>query len=137
MPKCVVIHSTGVPYQKADTVAEYFQHAETSAHFVVGDKEVIQVVPLDRIAYHAGKGYPDFSTKWKTMFGCNPNKVSIGIEMVEGPDHHVSTATLINTYDLIKQLNLPWFTHGEITGKNCPLESNRHEFWASRFEALV
>lgn len=56
-PRYIVIHNTAND-ASAENEIKYMQSnaKETSYHFAVDDKEIIQAVPLDRNAWHAGDG---------------------------------------------------------------------------------
>lgn len=78
MPDTVIIHYTAGPY-KASLNTLTNPKVKASAHILVDrDGSVIQMVPFDTIAWHAGRS----SYKGRTGF----NKYSIGIEIVNsGP----------------------------------------------------
>jgi N-acetylmuramoyl-L-alanine amidase len=73
-PEYLVIHYTAAG--NADGVISWFRNpqSEVSAHLVIGrNGDITQVVPFDRIAWHAGK------SQWDGRAGLN--KFSIGIEL--------------------------------------------------------
>ena len=73
-PTAVVIHFTGGG--SAESSANWFQNpnAKASAHIIIDRSgAIIQCVPFNRIAYHAGK------SRWKGRVGAN--NFSIGIEI--------------------------------------------------------
>lgn len=74
-PSLVVLHYTAMP--DIDAVERWLcnPEAEVSAHLIVGrDGQVRQIVPFDRVAWHAGK------SEWRGETGLNSR--SIGIELV-------------------------------------------------------
>jgi len=77
-PRGIVLHETASSLTKFNVV-NYFQggSAKVSAHFIIErDGTVTQMVPLDRVAYHAGR------SRWGDINGCN--SAFIGVELV-GP----------------------------------------------------
>ena len=99
-----------------------------SAHFIVGiSGEVIQCIPSEEMAYHAGaKTYtPDALGR----LGHYPNNCTIGIELCHPEDDgRFSVETLLATAKLCASLCIQFdldpftdiWTHYGITGKNCP-----------------
>lgn len=77
-PKFIVAHETAGRIEKGSSVKWFAsKECKTSAHFCIErDGEVVQQVPLNRKAFHAGV------SKWKGISGLN--SCSIGIELV-GP----------------------------------------------------
>lgn len=77
-PKFIVVHETAGRVEKGSSVKWFAsKECKTSAHFTIErDGEVVQQVPLNRKAFHAGV------SKWKGISGLN--SCSIGIELV-GP----------------------------------------------------
>jgi N-acetylmuramoyl-L-alanine amidase len=75
-PSLIVIHYTASGGADASGDVSWFRNpqAKVSAHFVVGrDGGIVQCVPVNRVAWHAGKSI------WKGKNGCNA--FSIGIEV--------------------------------------------------------
>lgn len=75
VPRFLVIHYTAS--HGLDDTLDWFTDPEsrTSAHFVVGrDGRIVQLVPLDRRAWHAG------DSAWQGRVGMNAH--AIGIELV-------------------------------------------------------
>ncbi len=72
---CVVLHSTVIPTTE-DTVRVFLDtKTQVSAHFVVGkDGQVIQMVPIEKRAWHAGESILEGRPR--------VNELSVGIEMV-------------------------------------------------------
>lgn len=75
-PRMIVLHDTAGRLDKGNSVAWFrSKPCKTSAHLVVErDGSVTQMVPFDRVAFHAGR------SRWRDWVGCN--SVSIGIEIV-------------------------------------------------------
>lgn len=74
-PKFIIVHYTAST-ASAHKIAKYFSNssAKVSAHFVIGENgEIIQCVPLNEAAWHAGK------STWFEYDGLNA--YSIGIEV--------------------------------------------------------
>lgn len=127
IPKGLVIHWTANLGKGANARANrnYFNSGvPASAHYVVDDKEIIQCIPENEIAYHVGaKNYKSAAVK---ILGPYPNKTTIGIEWCvnEGNDfwktyHNVAYLAR----DILKRYG--WTTnnlwrHFDITGKDCP-----------------
>jgi N-acetylmuramoyl-L-alanine amidase len=98
-----------------------------SAHFIIGiEGEIIQCLPLDEMAYHAGAKF--YRPEAVTAFGHYPNNCTIGIELCH-PDESgkFTPATLdaarVLCWTLCGEFNLAQkdiWTHHQITGKLCP-----------------
>lgn len=75
-PTLIVLHDTAGRLDKGSSVAWFrSKECKTSAHFVVErDGEIVQMVPTDRKAFHAG------ASTWRGRQFCN--SISIGIEIV-------------------------------------------------------
>lgn len=93
-----------------------------SAHYIVDDREIVQCIPDNEMAYHVG------ATEYKTTrFGSYPNASLLGIEMCVNADGNFKVvyeqtvqlaAMLIKKYGLNPDTDL--VRHYDITGKNCP-----------------
>lgn len=120
--RAIVIHSTAASGQRASVTASYFDRANANAHFVVEPGHVVQCVPLDCEAWHAGKPYPDFGSEARRLSLLpNPNRFTIGIELAETQAGLVAEETWVTCTDLLAVLpQLPILTHREVCGKNCP-----------------
>lgn len=128
----IVWHWTGAAGQVKETTARYFEilgrqdpeDGETyaSSHYIVDEAGVLQVIPDEEIAYHAGSGW------W--------NLNSIGIEICH-PDWtgQFPVATLANFCELSASLCERYgirpltqiVRHFDVTGKRCPLWFVEHE----------
>ena len=123
--KYIVIHDTGNQTDTASGNAKYFQtKRESSAHYFVDDKEIIQLVLDEDKAWHAGKPIGDIS-----------NSNSIGIEMCR-VNNDVTQTTEEKTILLVKQLmalhKIPVenvVRHFDASGKNCPAAFSKND-WA-------
>ena len=72
---CIVLHSTVEPTTEGTEQIFLNRTTKVSAHFVVGkDGRVIQMVPIEKRAWHAGKSLLEGQT--------DVNNFSVGIEMV-------------------------------------------------------
>lgn len=121
-PKYIVIHNTSNASKGANAEAHYKywstnSNANSSAHFVVDDHSIIQLLELNQRAWHVGdnKGYSDIT-----------NSTSIGIEICENSDGDYNKAeenakdlvahllkTLGMSIDCVKM-------HKDASGKYCP-----------------
>lgn len=124
--KGVVIHYVSNPGSSAKANRRYFENlaktheAKASAHFIVGlDGEILQLVPLDEIAYCSN----DANTYTISIECCHPDKS--GKFNQETYQSAVKlTAWLcclyhLNSYDVIR--------HYDVTGKKCPRYFVDHE----------
>lgn len=125
-PEYIIIHDTGNRSAGANTMAHYNywtsgKSEKTSAHFVVDDSTVMQLLELDQVGWHTG-----------VLFTKNPkvpqavNKNSIGIELCVNEDGDFME-TMKNGIALTKYLmdkfDIPAekvITHNDSTGKICP-----------------
>lgn len=95
-PQYITIHSTGNPKSTARNERAWLTNPSNtvtaSYHIVVDEKEAIEVLPLNEVAWHAGDG------------ASGPgNRKSIGIEICESGD---GAKTLANAANLVaKMLN--------------------------------
>lgn len=87
---------------------------QASWHYAVDDKSIIQSIPEDEVAWHAGDG---------TGKG---NMQTIAIEICVNPDSDLTKATdnaAALAADILKRYGLPataLFQHNHWSGKNCP-----------------
>ena len=118
-PKYITIHDTG----NASKGAGAKNHAiyagrgvnEVGYHFVVDDKNIYQLLPLNENAWHAGDGGNGTG-----------NRQSIAIEICENPESNRATAEKnaqqLTAY-LMKKCSIPLSNvkqHYDWNGKNCP-----------------
>jgi len=139
--KAIVLHWTANLNKGANAKAnrDYFNSTQrkASAHFIVDEKEVIQCLPLNEVAYHCGDrnhrilkkdvkkyGYTKFGFSLLDEKRLTPNFYTIGVEMCVNSDGDFKE-TLRRTVKLIRYLksihgNVPLVRHYDITGKKCP-----------------
>ncbi len=128
--KGIIIHWTSNTNKGADAQAHfnYFQDhdVQASAHYMVDDKKIIQIIPDDEVAYHVGSRYYKPIGESIMEGALSPNYFLIGIEMCVNSDS-IWENTYKNTVDLTRYLlqkhnlnsNQIW-RHWDITGKDCP-----------------
>lgn len=128
-PKALVIHWTANMNKGADAVANrnYFEnHPENkvSAHYIVDDKQIIQCIPENEMAYHVGARQYKFDAVQK--LSSYPNNCTIGIEMCVNADGDFKK-TYQNTVELAADIlkRYGWgvdrlWRHYDVTGKDCP-----------------
>lgn len=128
--KGIAIHWTGNTDVGANALANrtYFNTTKSygSAQYVVDDKQIIQCVPDDEVAYHVGANKYTALGQSLREGAYSPNYYLIGIEMCVNRDGNWGmtycntvelTAYLLKTYRLaINSL----YRHYDITGKDCP-----------------
>lgn len=129
----IVIHWTANTDKRADAVANrnYFNSTNTyaSAHYIVDDKNIVQCIPDNEVAWHVGD-FPKLSNlprrkEIKNKKG--PNYALIGVEMCVNKDGDwVSTynRSISLVRSLMKKHNLgidQIYRHYDITGKDCPI----------------
>lgn len=112
-PKHITIHNTGNTGATAEQNSEYVDNAfdkYVSWHFTIGNGIVIQEMPINEVAWHAGDG------------GKGPgNRNSIAIEIAEVEGAYKTAIEFIK--DLMKYLNFgidKIYPHKHWSGKNCP-----------------
>jgi len=150
--RSIVLHYTGSPGSSAESVQYYFSGLARQVNTKIGttyassqltvglDGEIIQLMPLDEVAYHTGGylppvpantpaylTYTDKITSYILSYG-NPNYSSIGIEMCINSDWKLTEKTITSTayltaylcqiYRLTPESDL--YRHGDITYKECP-----------------
>ncbi len=146
----VVVHDTG--NSKAGATAEMHDRYITnlnndsastyiSWHYTVDDSEIIQHLPLDEVAYHAGDGSTVFGDIWNsTTYGKTDcigggNRNGIGIETCvdQGSDY---TETMRKTAKLVAELLIQYGLnidrvkqHWHFSGKNCPQVMRENNRW--------
>ncbi len=124
-PKYIVIHETDNTYIGADAESHYryFNGGDrgASAHYVVDDKQVIQLVEHNAQSWHNGKKY----VSSPAVPQCN-NSNSIGIEICvnQDGDYRKAVANAVElTRKLMKELNISVdrvIRHYDSCGKQCP-----------------
>ena len=129
-PKYITVHETGnrAPGANAEMHRRFVHNGggqeNVSFHFVVDDREVIQLLPLTEIGWHAGDGY----------YGTG-NRQSIAIEVCVNIDANRDKA-LSNLIELLAALLrlYGWSTnvivqHNRWSGKNCPALIRAERKW--------
>jgi len=137
----IVIHDTGNPKAEADAMAHYrfFSSGdmESSAHYFVDDRQVVQIIDDSEGSWHSG-------VKYKTPATPISNHNSIGIEMCINSDGDYDKA-MRNTIDLAAYLLWKYdldmdhlVRHYDANGKICPLTMSYNN-WAKweEFKAAV
>ena len=128
-PIFIVVHDTGNKSFGANAKAHYNYfnggNRNSSAHFFVDDKEIVETVEVSLASWHCGDG--------KNKYGIN-NRNSIGIEMCVNSDSDWNK-TMENTLCLIRFLmnsyNISWNNvarHYDASRKMCP-RSMSDENW--------
>lgn len=110
----IVIHNTANPNSTAQNERDYLVNptnvSSTSFHIVIDEHEIIEAIPTNEVAFHAGA--------WEG------NQRGIGIEICES-EHYAKAefnAVKLTAY-LMKHYHLPIEavkTHHDFSGKNCP-----------------
>ena len=138
--KFIVVHDTGNKSKGADAMAHYRYfnsgNRNASAHYFVDDKEIVQLVPDDKSAWHVGDGRGKFGIL---------NSNSIGIEICVNSDGDYETA-YNKTIELVKYLmekhNIPFdnvVRHYDASRKSCPrsMMDNNWKLWKEFKEKLI
>ena len=112
--KYIVIHNTANEESTARNERDYLTNpnntSSTSFNIVVDDKEIIEAIPANEMAFHAGDR--------------EGNQKGIGIELCESGDFEKTKANaaklvayLMKTYDIsLSEVR----THHDFSGKDCP-----------------
>lgn len=123
----ITIHNTANPSSTARNERNWLtnpaNNATASYHIVIDEREAIECIPLNEVAWHAGDGSGAGSG----------NRTSIGIEITESGNY---AATLDNAATLVASMlkERGWGTdrlrrHYDWSGKNCPRLMNRDGSW--------
>lgn len=125
IPEYITIHSTGNPKSTAQDERNWLinpnNNRVASWHIVVDEKEIIEAIPLNELAYHSGAKEGNYK--------------SIGIEICESGNRQKA---LENTVKLVTKILLEkdWGIdrlkrHFDWSGKNCPniFNYNNWEGW--------
>jgi N-acetylmuramoyl-L-alanine amidase len=110
----ITIHNTANPKSTAKNergwLTNEYNNRYASYHIVVDEKEAIEVIPFNEIAYHAGDK--------------QGNLTSIGIEICESGDYNKTMVNAVKLIaDLLTKLNMATKNlrqHHDWSGKNCP-----------------
>lgn len=78
----IVAHDTGNPGSNAIGNRDYFQETmpKSSAHTFVDDQRIIEMIPIDEVAYHVRYSVPTDNE----LYGYNANSAAIGVELCYG-----------------------------------------------------
>jgi N-acetylmuramoyl-L-alanine amidase len=133
----LVWHYTASPGASANNIARYFNGTcivskrYASAHDAIDEKEVVNMIPYNLIAYHAH----DRSRQQldRNRYGSNANFTTLGMELCIDKNGNLLPATYENAVKhgakLCKMFNLDPIKHNhrhfDVTSKNCPA------FWVS------
>lgn len=144
--KYIVIHYTSNKNDTAEGNCKYFQRdlkAEgknvASAHYFVDDKEIVQSVYDNYVAYSVG------GAKWNNgggrLYGVAKNANTLNIELCGNSERRASDKTIERALSLtrakMREYNIPKervIRHYDVNGKLCPLYwvddlTWREEFW--------
>ncbi|MCG7407677.1 N-acetylmuramoyl-L-alanine amidase [Paenibacillus sp. ACRRX] len=134
-PTTITIHNTGNPTSTAKNERAWLTNPSNSRtasyHIVVDEREAIECLPLNEVAWHAGDGNGD------------GNRKSIGIEICESGDY---AKTLDNAADLVAKMlqERGWGVdrlrrHYDWSGKICPRLMYDNGKWTgwTKFKAEV
>jgi len=110
----ITIHNTGNPRSNALNERDWLENPnnkrQASFHLAVDERRIVEVIPLNEIAYHAGDR--------------TGNATSLGIEICESGNY---VQSLENTADLVADLLISknktvkdLRQHYDWSGKNCP-----------------
>lgn len=128
VPEYLTIHSTGNPKSTAQNERDNLNRPDntttTGFHIVVDEKEAIECIPLNKVAYHAGDG----------AYG-RGNSKSIGLEICESGDRAKTLENAVKvSAKILHEMN--WGIdrlkrHYDWSGKNCPriLSANNWSGW--------
>lgn len=129
----VTIHNTGNPTSKATGERGWLENPQNmrvaSFHLVVDDSMVIECIPLNEVAWHAGTSQGNFG--------------SIGIEICESGDYDRAMHNAVElTAALLLSKNLSvndLRQHHDWSGKDCPWKIRHgHNGWTwERFKLMV
>jgi N-acetylmuramoyl-L-alanine amidase len=133
-PEFITIHSTGNPSSTARNERGWLTNPSNtrtaSWHICVDEKEAVEAIPLNEVAWHAGDG------------NGQGNRASIGIEICESGDRE---KTLRNAVQLVAKLlkEKGWGVdrlrrHHDWSGKICPriLQPNNWQGWKDFIKAV-
>jgi N-acetylmuramoyl-L-alanine amidase len=78
----IVCHDTGNPGSTAIGNRNYFNENQpkSSAHAFIDDKQILEMIPLDEVAYHVRYSVPNDNE----IFGYDSNSAAIGVELCYG-----------------------------------------------------
>jgi N-acetylmuramoyl-L-alanine amidase CwlA len=130
--RAIVLHWVANPKTDAKFNRDWFDHRQYgqdgygSAHYVVDDHRIVQCIPYNEVAYHAG-AY-EYTPYARRVLEGRPNYYTIAVELCH-PDWggRFNHGTLVNARLLVGALCMEFglgseavTTHNAITGKECP-----------------
>lgn len=122
-PLHITVHSTGNPKSTARNERAWLTNPSNTNvvgyHYVVDDKEAIEVAPPNMVMYHAGDGKGQ------------GNRASIGVEICESGNREKALANAVDLIVyLIKEHNTTSVVrHYDWSRKNCPWILNVDKKW--------
>ena len=145
----IVVHDTGNNNKNATAEMHWSyinnlnnnpNSSSVSWHFTVDEDSIIQNLPLDEVAWHAGDGTREygatyFNTTYQKTSITGGNKNGIGIETCvdEGSEYN---NTMRNTAKLVAELLLQYNLgfdrikqHNDFSGKDCPMTMRHANRW--------
>lgn len=127
--KYIVVHNTANPTSTARNERDYLTNitnlSSTSWNIAVDDTEIIEAIPVNEMAFHAGAS--------------EGNRYGIGIEICESGNYQKAEehAVKLIAY-LMKKYHIPLsgiMTHQDFSGKSCPrMILDRWEIFLERVE---
>ena len=129
-PEYITVHSTGNPrstaQNEADNVCNNHPKLKVSFHAVVDDKQAIQVLPFEEVAWHAGDG------------SGKGNMASIGVEICESGDRLKTLENALAVVSvLMEKYNIPLekvVQHNHWSGKDCPRILRNKSYIQARYD---
>ncbi len=114
--------------------------SSVSWHFTVDEGSIIQNLPLDEVAWHAGDGSREYGTTYfnttyqkTSITGGNRNGIGIETCVDEGSEYN---NTMRNTAKLVAELLLQYELgfdrikqHNDFSGKDCPMAMRHANRW--------
>lgn len=130
-PEYIVIHDTGNRSvgATAEMHYQYFNGGDrqSSAHFFVDDKEILQLIEIKDKSWHCGDGQNKYGIG-------NGNSISIEICINKDSNNDIAVANAIElTKYLMKQYNISIdkvVRHYDASRKNCPQSMNNNGDWS-------
>jgi N-acetylmuramoyl-L-alanine amidase len=131
VPSSITIHSTGNPKSTAQNERAWLLNKDNtrdaSFHYVVDDKEIIEVIPPNEIAWHSGSS--------------SGNKTSLSVEICESGDREKTLQNamelvvyLMNTHNITKVVR-----HFDWSKKVCPkiLSADNWKQWNEFHDSIM
>jgi hypothetical protein len=145
----IVVHDTGNNNNGADAEMHWNyinnlnnnpDSSSVSWHFTVDEDSIVQNLPLDEVAWHAGDGSREYGTTYfnttyqkTSITGGNRNGVGIETCVDEGSEYNNtmrSTAKLVAELLLHYQLGFDRIKqHNDFSGKDCPMAMRHANRW--------